>query len=92
MGIIGFATILLLFISSSDILGLEYPPLQQVPLGLYVVRGENVVLLGEIDPAKDPPAALEKVAEEVIRRSMKAEKEQDKLRAAMAARFDFLED
>lgn len=65
--------------------------LQQVPLGLYVVRGENVVLLGEIDAARDPPAALEKVAEDVIRRAVKAEKEQDKLRADMAARFDFLD-
>ena len=26
-------------------------------LGLYVVRGENVVLLGEIDETRDPPAA-----------------------------------
>ncbi len=31
------------------------------PLGLYVVRGENVVLLGDIDPAHDPPAILQKV-------------------------------
>lgn len=31
------------------------------PLGLYVVRGENVVLLGDIDPAQDPPAILQKV-------------------------------
>ena len=31
------------------------------PLGLYVVRGENVVLLGDIDGADDPPAVLQKV-------------------------------
>lgn len=31
------------------------------PLGLYVVRGENVVLLGDIDAAHDPPAILQKV-------------------------------
>ena len=29
------------------------------PLGLYVVRGENVVLLGEIDDARDPPHLLQ---------------------------------
>lgn len=33
----------------------------EVALGLYVVRGENVVLLGEIDEARDPPAALRRV-------------------------------
>lgn len=31
------------------------------PLGLYIVRGENVVLLGELDGMQDPPAILEKV-------------------------------
>ncbi len=31
------------------------------PLGLYVVRGENVVLLGDIDASHDPPAILQKV-------------------------------
>lgn len=29
------------------------------PLGLYVVRGENVVLLGEVDDTKDPPYLLQ---------------------------------
>jgi len=33
----------------------------ETPLGLYVVRGENVVLLGEIDEARDPPPALQRV-------------------------------
>lgn len=31
------------------------------PLGLYVVRGENVVLLGDIDGAEDLPSVLQKV-------------------------------
>ena len=31
----------------------------ELRLGLYVVRGENVVLLGEIDDAKDPPYLLQ---------------------------------
>lgn len=71
------------------IVGTQYA---EVPLGLYIVRGENVVLLGEIDPSKDPPVLLTHVPEDVIRRAIKAEKEQDKLKAAMASRFDFLED
>ncbi len=50
------------------------------------------MLLGEIDPEKDPPAALSRVPEDEIRKAIKAEKEQDKLKAAMASRFDFLED
>jgi len=33
----------------------------ETPLGLYVVRGENVVLLGEIDEQRDPPPTLQKV-------------------------------
>ena len=32
----------------------------EMPLGLYVVRGENVVLLGEIDETRDPPPALQR--------------------------------
>ena len=40
------------------VVGLLYA---EVALGLYVVRGENVVLLGEIDEARDPPAALRRV-------------------------------
>ena len=31
------------------------------PLGLYVVRGENVVLLGDIDGADNTPSVLKKV-------------------------------
>lgn len=56
------------------------PVSEQVPLGLYIVRGENVVLLGEIDPSRDPPVLLTRVPEDVIRRAIKAEKEQDKLK------------
>lgn len=61
-------------------------------LGLYVVRGENVVLLGEINDAADPPAILEKVSEAEIRQAQKAEREQEKLKKSMKARMsDFLD-
>ena len=33
----------------------------EVPMGLHVVRGENVVLLGEIDESRDPPLGLVQV-------------------------------
>ena len=33
----------------------------EIALGLYVVRGENVVLLGEIDAAREPPQNLQQV-------------------------------
>ncbi|KAK9816397.1 hypothetical protein WJX74_006843 [Apatococcus lobatus] len=63
----------------------------EVPLGLHVVRGENVVLLGEIDEARDPPASLTKVTEQEIRQAQKAEKEQEKIKQSMKARMDFLD-
>jgi len=61
------------------------------PLGLYVVRGENVVLLGEIDDARDPPPPLQQVSMAEIQRAQRAEKEQDKIRTTMKARMDFLD-
>lgn len=30
----------------------------EVPLGLHLIRGENVVLLGRVDEARDPPQGL----------------------------------
>ncbi len=30
----------------------------EVDMGLHIVRGENVVLLGDIDPSLDPPPGL----------------------------------
>ncbi|EIE22514.1 hypothetical protein COCSUDRAFT_83471 [Coccomyxa subellipsoidea C-169] len=61
------------------------------PLGLYVVRGENVVLLGDIDASHDPPAILQKVSLAEIRQIQRDEKEQEKIKKTMKARMDFLE-
>lgn len=63
----------------------------EIPLGLHVLRGENVVLLGEIDEGRDPPPGLTKVSEEEIKRAQKAEKEAEKMKGQMRARFDFLD-
>jgi len=46
---------------------------------------------GEIDESLDPPAALQLVSEDEIKRAKKAEKEQEKIKASMATRFDFLD-
>jgi U6 snRNA-associated Sm-like protein LSm1 len=64
----------------------------EVPLGLHVVRGENVVLLGEVDAERDPPAGLERVPEADVRRAQRAEREADKLKGSLRSRFDFLDD
>lgn len=64
----------------------------EVPLGLYVVRGENVVLLGEIDETKDPPSLLRQVSEAEIKQAQKGEAEADKIKSTMKARMNFLND
>lgn len=63
----------------------------EVPLGLHVVRGENVVLLGEIDESRDPPPNLIRVSPEDIKKAQKAEAEADKMRGMIRARLDFLD-
>lgn len=64
----------------------------EVPLGLHVVRGENVVLMGQVDESKDPPSVLTQVTEAEIKKAQKAEKEADKMRSSLLARFDFLDE
>ena len=60
-------------------------------LGLHLIRGENVVLLGRIDPEREAPPSLRLVPEAQIRLAQKAEREADRLRGTMRSRFDFLE-
>lgn len=55
-------------------------------------RGENVVLLGELDLAREPPAGLELVSEAAIKQAQRAEREADKMKGTLRARFDFLDD
>jgi U6 snRNA-associated Sm-like protein LSm1 len=64
-----------------------------VPLGLYVVRGENVVWMGRLDPAADAegPPGVARAPEADVRRAAKAEREADKLKRGMKARMDFLD-
>ena len=56
-----------------------------IPRGVFIVRGENVVLLGEVDPNKaDPESLVEVSLEEILEKQavQQAEKEEaDKIRA-----------
>lgn len=69
-----------------------------VPLGLYVVRGENVVLLGRIGDGIDrggedeaPPGLARAESAEAARAAAKAEREAEKLKKGIRARMDFLD-
>jgi U6 snRNA-associated Sm-like protein LSm1 len=44
-------------------------------LGLFIVRGENLVLMGEIDDAREKPPELKEVSLEEIRDAMLAQRE-----------------
>lgn len=54
-----------------------------IPLGLQLIRGENVVLLGEVDPAHEVPPGLTQISEAAIRQAQRAEKELNKLKATL---------
>uniref|UniRef100_A0A6T8C566 U6 snRNA-associated Sm-like protein LSm1 n=1 Tax=Prymnesium polylepis TaxID=72548 RepID=A0A6T8C566_9EUKA len=57
-----------------------------IPLGLYVIRGENVVLLGQLDDAKEKHTTeelLTRVEAEEILLAKKAEEEERKLKASL---------
>ncbi|GLI58514.1 hypothetical protein VaNZ11_000250 [Volvox africanus] len=61
-----------------------------IPLGLQVIRGENVVLLGRLDE-KDAPEGLTQVSPAAIKEAQKGEKELNKLKSTIRARMDFLD-
>ncbi|XP_022886240.1 sm-like protein LSM1B isoform X3 [Olea europaea var. sylvestris] len=61
-------------------------------LGLYVIRGENVVLIGELDLEKEElPSRMTWVSEAEIKRAQKAEREASELKGTMHKRMDFLD-
>ncbi|XP_050219795.1 sm-like protein LSM1B [Mercurialis annua] len=63
-----------------------------IPLGLYVIRGENVVLIGELDSEKEElPSHMTCVSELVIKRAQKAEREASDLKGSMRKRMEFLD-
>ncbi|XP_019415984.1 PREDICTED: sm-like protein LSM1B isoform X2 [Lupinus angustifolius] len=63
-----------------------------VPLGLYVIRGENVVLIGELDLGKEElPPHMACVSEAEIRKAQKADRESSDLKGTMRKRMEFLD-
>ncbi|CAH8391046.1 unnamed protein product [Eruca vesicaria subsp. sativa] len=63
-----------------------------IPLGLYIIRGENVVLIGELDVEKEElPAQMVQVSEAEIKKAQKAEKEEMLLKGLMRKRMEFLD-
>ncbi|MCO5605536.1 hypothetical protein L7F22_059719 [Adiantum nelumboides] len=63
-----------------------------VSLGLYIIRGENVVLIGELDSTRDElPAHMQRVSRKMIEQALKAEKEATELKGSMRKRMEFLD-
>ncbi|XP_027335381.1 sm-like protein LSM1B [Abrus precatorius] len=63
-----------------------------IPLGLYVIRGENVVLIGELDLAMEElPLHMTCVSEVDIKRAQKVEKDASDLKGSMRKRMEFLD-
>ena len=83
-----FANIVLENAAERIIVGSSY---SDIPLGLYIVRGENVVLMGEIDETIETDGLTE-VSNEEIKREREAEKAADMAKGEMLKRMDFLED
>lgn len=63
-----------------------------IPLGLYIIRGENVVLIGELAVDKEElPAHMTCVSEAEIKQAQKAEREASDLKGMMRKRMEFLD-
>ncbi|KAG6723130.1 sm-like protein LSM1B isoform X2 [Carya illinoinensis] len=63
-----------------------------IPLGLYVIRGENVVLIGELELDKEElPPHMTRVSVVEIKRAQKAERDATDLKGTMRKRMEFLD-
>ncbi|PNW75731.1 hypothetical protein CHLRE_12g538750v5 [Chlamydomonas reinhardtii] len=62
-----------------------------IPMGLQIIRAENVVLLGRVDEAIDAPEGLTRIPAAQIKEAQKGEKELNKLKSTIRARMDFLD-
>ena len=82
-----FANIVLQDAVERIIVGSSY---SDIPLVLYIVRGENVVLMGEVDETKETEG-LTMVDNDEIKRAREAEKAAEKLKGEMLSRMDFLD-
>lgn len=63
-----------------------------VPLGVYLVRGENLVLMGRVDAeGEERPAGLVRAPLDSVRGAAQTEREEARLKGTMRARMDFLD-
>ncbi|CAM6034261.1 unnamed protein product [Sphagnum compactum] len=63
-----------------------------LPLGLYIIRGENVVLIGELDvESEELPPHMVCVTPSEIKLAQKAEKDATELKGTMRKRMEFLD-
>ncbi|KAH9292009.1 hypothetical protein KI387_042801, partial [Taxus chinensis] len=63
-----------------------------LPHGLYVIRGENVVLIGEMDPEREElPANMIQVFSTEIEKAQKEERDATDLKGSMRKRMEFLD-
>lgn len=83
-----FANLVLQEVVERIIVGDQYG---DIPLGWQVIRGENVVLLGQIDTENEVLPGLVRVSTADIKQAQKAEREQARLGKTMRARMDFLD-
>lgn len=54
-----------------------------IALGLQLIRGENVVLLGEIEPSRPAPPNFTQIEASEIVKAARAEKQLNKLKATL---------
>eukprot|EP01025_Chloroclados_australasicus_P049261 TRINITY_DN559_c0_g2_i3.p2 TRINITY_DN559_c0_g2~~TRINITY_DN559_c0_g2_i3.p2 ORF type:complete len:170 (-),score=31.95 TRINITY_DN559_c0_g2_i3:187-642(-) len=59
--------------------------------GTQVFRGENVMIVGEIDPLKDPPSCLIPVSHQEIQQQQKIVDERNKLLGIQRNKFEFFD-
>eukprot|EP00252_Welwitschia_mirabilis_P019774 TRINITY_DN4675_c0_g1_i1.p1 TRINITY_DN4675_c0_g1~~TRINITY_DN4675_c0_g1_i1.p1 ORF type:complete len:129 (-),score=22.87 TRINITY_DN4675_c0_g1_i1:521-907(-) len=63
-----------------------------IELGLYVIRGENVVLIGELDPERQElPATMNRVTQAEIERILKEERDLSEQKGLIRKRMEFLD-
>lgn len=84
-----FANVVLEAAFERVIVGVNYC---DIPLGLYIIRGENVVLIGELDTnMEELPPNMTLVSESTIRQVQKVEREASDLKGMIRKRMEFLD-
>ena len=61
------------------------------PRGLELIRGENVVLMGRIDPERERNAGLQWASLETVQKALEEEKIADQMAGNIERQLDFLD-